>query len=509
LGVQVIELLEPVDQWPSDENRAALYWDGKNPIDMPRSLLTTGNAGETVYVFSPEELVAAGIIVNGTHAIFLLPQDQQKPLARAGFTQKFNTPGMERTTSGVAVLQAIQTPISMFPGTVGGFAEKVAITSHSGDWGGKEHADWEAALTVPPTQMSDLDPTNLLSNQTPGQQWLNRSKILIDQIAYSRFGTSLLESLADPLQLGVLRGMQDAKKAPAFVSSSQELSSEAARWSHGTKGASVEGHMTNCIHFTNAEGVIALPDAMAFPLNTPILTYKGQTEQPSHTISMMAGIGAFYYNKVNGTLEIRMAFAMEGIVRDPSYTRPQDAITQAVYTQSPPNGVDFPASLKESDGSIKDGRDVSRSVPSAYAHQLYKKLTTETPIDFGMMDLNLSSWCAGEKVLEGTVADFNLYWQYLRNESQAQLAQPNGPIGKKLFEEGSNFHNLSFNVYVQTATATTMPCGNIFERSPTGTPNFAGLLEMTTWTHFMLEQGALSPEVIYYAASRQGWDDVK
>ena len=170
LGVQVIDLQEPVDQWPSSETRRALYWDGKNPIDMARKLLPTGNVAEMVYVFSAEEMAAGGMIVNGTHAIFKLPQEQQKPLVRAGVTQKFNTPGMERTRSGVAMLQALQTPISMFPDTLGGFAEKIAITSHSGDWGAKEAADWEAALTIPPTNQSDLDPDKMFTAQPQGQQ---------------------------------------------------------------------------------------------------------------------------------------------------------------------------------------------------------------------------------------------------------------------------------------------------------------------------------------------------
>ena len=43
---QVIKLYQPVDQWPSNEVRKALYWDGKNPIDVPRSLLTTGFVAE-------------------------------------------------------------------------------------------------------------------------------------------------------------------------------------------------------------------------------------------------------------------------------------------------------------------------------------------------------------------------------------------------------------------------------------------------------------------------------
>ena len=182
LGVVVTELQEPVDQWPSNEKRAALYWDGKNPIDVPRSLLATGNAAEMVYFFSAAEMVAAGITVNGTHAIFQLPHDHQNPLARAGVTQKFNTPGMERTRSGIATLQALQTPVSMFPDTLGGFAEKIAITSHSGDWGAKDAADWEAALTIPPTQMSDLDPNTTLASQPQGQQWLNRTKTLFAQM---------------------------------------------------------------------------------------------------------------------------------------------------------------------------------------------------------------------------------------------------------------------------------------------------------------------------------------
>jgi len=511
LGVQVIELLEPVGQWPSNEKRYPLYWDGKNPIDMPRSLLATGNVIEMVYSFSPEEMAKAGLIINGTHAIFPLPENHEKPLVRAGVTQKYNTPGMERTRSGVAMLQSLQTPISMFPNTLGGFAEKIAVTSHSGHWGSKGTADWEAKLTIPPTKITDLNPNKTLFSQPQGQQWLKRSKTLFEVMSRSRFGVSLLESLADPLQLGVLQGMQKAKMAPDFVLSSQELSSEAARWSHGAGGTVPEGHMTNCIHFTNAEGVIPLPHAMAFPLDTPILTYKGQTEIPSHTISMMAGMGAFYYNAVTRTLEIRMAFSLEGVVRDPSYTRPEDTITQAIYAQGPPNGVAFPSSQQESDGSIKDSRNVAKSIPNEDAHRAYKELITQTKIDFGMMYLDLSPWCAGEHVYETTLADFQTFWLFLHNQSQTNptWSQPHTSIGSQLEKRTSAFAQLNFNSYVGTAITTTMPCGNVFERSPTGQKNFAGLLEITTWAHFMLEQSAISPNVIFYAASRQGWDDVQ
>ena len=309
--------------------------------------------------------------------------------------------------------------------------------------------------------------------------------------------------------------MQDAKEAPSFVSSSQDLSSKAARWSHGASGAPLLGHQTNCIHFTNADGVIPLPDAMAFPLDTPILTYKGHTEHPSHTISMMAGIGGFYYNRSgDGTLEIRMAFSLEGRVRDPSYTRPQDAMSQAVYAQSPPNGVYFPSSFwKESDGSIKDGRDVSKSVPSAYSHQMYKELTTQTKIDKGMMYLNLSHWCTGERVRATAVADFQTFFEYLQNQSMTNIwDNAQLPLGEQLLRQASAFSGLQANnLYVSSAVVLTMPCGNVFERvsSPTGPKNFVGLMEMTTWAHFMLEQSAISPEIIYHAASRQGWDDVQ
>jgi len=511
LGLQVVQLYDPTDQWPSNEKRAALYWDGKNPIDMPVSLLATGNVAEMVYVFSSEEMAAAGMEVNGTHAIFPLPHDHQNPLIRAGVTQKYNTPGMERTRSGVAVLQALQTPISMFPDTLGGFAEKISITSHTGDWGGKRAADWEAKLTIPSTKMSDLDLTKPLAAQPQGQQWLKRSKAALSVVSSSRFGASLLESLADPLQLKALRAMQDTKKAPSFVSQSKKLSSEAARWSQGAQNTIPEGHQTNCIHFTNAEGVIPLPGAMAFPLDTPIMTYKGQTELPSHTISMMAGIGAFNYDTSTGTLEIRIAFSAEGIARDPSYTRPQDAITQGVYAQSPPDGQDFDDSQKESDGSIKDDRDLSKSVPSAMAHDLYKVLTTQTPIDFGMMYLDLSHWCKGKDVVQTKVADFEQYFLYMHKQSQESSWREGAhtALGTQLFKQASKFAKLNANAYVQTAVTVTMPCGNNFERSPTGTPNFAGLLEMTTWAHFMLEQSAISPKVIYYAASRQDWDVVK
>lgn len=513
LKVQVIDLQDPVDEWPSNEKRAALYWDGKNPIYMPRSLLATGNVAEMVYSFSTQEMDAGGIIVNGTHAIFPLPNAGQRPLIRAGVAQKFNTPGMERTRSGVAVLQALQTPISMFPNTLGGFAEKIAITNHTGDWGAKAAANWEEALTIPPTQMSDLDLDKTFTEQPPGLQWLNRSRTLFGQMSQSRFGASLLESLADPYQLAELKDMQDAKMAPPFVSQSpQELSSEAARWNRGASGVTPEGHMTNCIHFTNAEGVTPLPGAMAFPLDTPIVTYKGHTEHPSHTISMMAGIGAFYYNEENQTLEIRMAFSLEGRVRDPDYTRTQDAMTQAVYTQGPPNGVDFPSVQKESDGSIKDGRDVSKSVPVEAAYQLYKELTTRTPIDFGMMYLNLSHWCTGEKVQATAIADLQQFWLYTRNESTGNIGDhAQTPLGTQVLRQASAFDSLqnSQNFYVQSGVTITFPCGNIFERSPTGPRNFAGLLEITTWSHFMLEQSAVSPEIIYHAASRQGWDDVQ
>ena len=218
------------------------------------------------------------------------------------------------------MLQALTTPISMFPDTLGGFAEKVSITSHSGDWGGKETAAWEAALTIPPTQQSDMDRTKSMYGQPKGAQWLNRSNLLFAQMSSSRFGTSLLEGLADPLQLAELRAMQEANTATSFVSSSQELSSEAARWSHGAQGAVVEGHMTNCIHFTNAEGVIPLPNAMAFPLDRSIMTYKGHTEYPSHAISMLAGIVSTPLHVKYTTFTLHAIYMLAGIVSTPLLT---------------------------------------------------------------------------------------------------------------------------------------------------------------------------------------------
>jgi len=298
--------------------------------------------------------------------------------------------------------------------------------------------------------------------------------------------------------------------APPFVTDSRDLYSEAAQWSRGANNAALEGHMTNCIHFTNAKGVQPLPGAIAFPFDTPILTYKGHTEHPGHTISMLAGIASISYSEVNKTVEIRMAFSLEGRVRDPDYTRPQDAMTQSVYTQGPPNGVAFPSSQKETDGTIKDGRDVSKSVPSVKAHQLYKQLTKHTKIDVGMMYLNLSHWCQGNKVQRTAVADFQTFYKYLQNKSKANVwDKAQHTLGAQLLKQASLFDELqSANLYVQSAVTITMPCGNVFSRSPTGTKNFVGLLEITTWSHFMLEQSAVSPEIIYHAASRQGWDDV-
>merc|ERR1712127_72890 len=152
-------------------------------------------------------------------------------------------------------------------------------------------------------------------------------------------------------------------------------------------------------------------------------------------------------------LEIRMAFSLEGRVRDPDYTRTQDVMTQAVYTQSPPNGVDFPSSQKESDGSIKDGRDVSKSVPVEAAYQLYKELTTKTKIDFGMMYLDLSHWCKGEKVQATAIADLQEFWLYLHNESKGNVwDHAHTELGTQVLKQASAFDSLqqSGNFYVQS-----------------------------------------------------------
>ena len=140
------------------------------------------------------------------------------------------------------------------------------------------------------TQMEDLDRTKFLLSQNKTRPWMDRANKAFDQVGSSRLGLSLLVGLADPLQLKMLRDMQEAGTAPKFVASSQELSSEAARWSGGLTGAPVEGHQTNCIHFTNCKGVVKLAHTLGIPLNTPIATFKGHTEYPSHHISMMAGM---------------------------------------------------------------------------------------------------------------------------------------------------------------------------------------------------------------------------
>jgi hypothetical protein len=136
--------------------------------------------------------------------------------------------------------------------------------------------------------------------------------------------------------------------------------------------------------------------------------------------------------------------------------------------------VAFSSSQKESDGTIKDTRDLSKSVPSDTAYALYQELITQMPIDKGMLYLNLSNWCAGEEVRTNQVEQLDEFYIALKNSS-SDWEQTD------LFKANKRFRDLTFNSYVSQAITVTMPCGYAFERNPApGVKNFLGLLVRKT-----------------------------
>jgi hypothetical protein len=95
-----------------------VYWDGRSETSVPMRSQSSGHVGEMALHLDLLLMSAnSGIAVNGTHASF-----PSQRMFQAGFAMMYHA--TNTTQRGVVRMLGVKTPISLFPGTVGGFADK-------------------------------------------------------------------------------------------------------------------------------------------------------------------------------------------------------------------------------------------------------------------------------------------------------------------------------------------------------------------------------------------------
>eukprot|EP00967_Tisochrysis_lutea_P030250 scaffold35472_cov31-Tisochrysis_lutea.AAC.12 len=104
-----------------------VFLDGLNALPIPLLQQERGHTAEILHSFSAAALSAAQVEINGTHVRFPLGGDT---LIQAGFAR--STAAVGGSDAGVANLLTLRTPISLFEGTLGGFAEKVHVMPEEG-----------------------------------------------------------------------------------------------------------------------------------------------------------------------------------------------------------------------------------------------------------------------------------------------------------------------------------------------------------------------------------------
>ena len=100
-----------------------IYWDGVTPTHVPRTVRSQpGYVAEFLHVFEP----SPHIRINASHAAIKIAQT-----VRASFAA---TNVMGKSYSGVSAIRIINTPMSVFAGTMGGWGEKSHVLRHAGIW---------------------------------------------------------------------------------------------------------------------------------------------------------------------------------------------------------------------------------------------------------------------------------------------------------------------------------------------------------------------------------------
>jgi hypothetical protein len=337
--------------------------------------------------------------------------------------------------------------MSAFPDIVVGAAERVRVLHHEGAWAttSLDRAQKYMAQGYP-----FGPPKRALAKQVNGA----RIAAQLGYILGSGIAGQLIDVSIDPGQVAAIaqevawnNGQPEPFLQKRQVLLDQNLTRQKGLTPQGAQPSSVG---SNCFHLQKHPGIQSTPEGQYVPLNTKLSAWRGNTVfSPLQHFDVVGGVAVFSYDAAKGDLIIALYGSSYMDLDEPEHE------AAAAYYVSSPNG--------QTPANPVEGRSQTTGA-SSVIYGMYKTAKS-MPIDYTFLFQDESTLCDPQKYskLKEEAADLDLMDLM---SSETSLTNKAGLISHLL---------------------DVMDCGTTFLRGVPENSNAVGLLELTVWTHFLME----------------------
>ena len=458
-----------------------VYYNGVDPIPVPRHTQATGWASEFLESFEPSPHVR----LNATHATI----DMSSPLIASFAGRNWGHHG--EVYAGFVRLHMGPTPLSLFAGTSFMKAEKSHILHHEGPWptASGEHAAAESKSQDAATRLA-ARAMRPLRNQ--------RMNALASERGWA---TGMIGGGLDSNLLAEARawaastdaGKMEALRQRSSIDDLRARASAAWRARNTTRPRRSDN---NCAHFELAPGMQLDDYRLVLPLGTHTLAYRAHMNfQPNRFLAVFSGTATWSVNPETGKLECYYALAGHLYFPAPP-PGGGSAYPPAAFYVGAHHGGSLPASLED------DGRDPTQSTPSDQVRDLTRSAFA-LPRDYEMLYQDNTAECAAVTSGLGTAAAVALP---AARALVGHFAGASSGTSDNQSAANSQWSRETQSLLTNGFATTTLPCSNVYLRADTA-PNTYDELEALVEFHALLEMNKATVRDYWTMITRTDWDD--
>lgn len=430
--------------------RIVVYFDGATPTALPKRKVDY--APERMFVSVPIGESSPDVVVDDDSVFFANNAKIQGLYNR-------NTSMSAGWASDYGVVNWIVSPnpMSLFPNSVFGFAEKNLVLGQQGMVSDASHA------RVIEEHAGRNAADHWLASSTAGA----RHKLVILENMKGKVTKALADGGMDTKQLAELyKALNTGTLEPQSSASSlkDELHSTLKAAMAGSGADDILATGNGCMHVT-AGSVTVTDEGLRIPFRQEIVVFRGVTVfAPFATFSILVSTMYVDYNEDSHTLEISISAASKVVLEDPSIDGPKP-----VFFQGPPHTLgDHRSQLSQKDTA---------------ANLLYKAVH-KMHADYGFMWDDAS--CQGD-----AATDIKNRLERFSWVEAVHSARTGGLSLAKTME-------------LVQLSSDALACGKPYLKSSIASSHSFGFIESAVWLHLLME---IRP-VDVWATISHDWDDL-